>query len=57
MVWDGLRPELQAEVKFDLRMKGITYCSRDELRDFLSDFEVKYPVIRHEELPSPQFVR
>ena len=51
MVWDGLRSELQAEVRFDLRMKGITHCSRDELREFLSDVEVKYPRLRDEELP------
>ena len=51
MVWDGLRPELQAEVRFDLRMKGITYCSKDELREFFSNIEVKYSVLETRELP------
>ena len=57
MVWDGLRPELQAEVRFDLRTKGITYCSRDELREFLSDVEVKYPVLETRNFPHRPFVR
>ena len=57
MVWDGLRPELQAEVRFDLRTKGITYCSRDELREFLSDVEVKYPVLETRNFPRRPFVR
>ena len=51
MVWDGFRPELQAEVRFDLRMKGITYCSKDELRNFLSDVEVKYSVLETQNFP------
>ena len=57
MVWDGFRLELQAEVRFDLCMKGITYCSRDELREFLSNVEVKYPVLESRNFPRRPFVR
>ena len=57
MVWDGLRPELQAEVRFDLRMKGITHCLRDKLREFLSNIEVKYPVLETRNFSRRLFVR
>ena len=41
--WNGLRPELKAEVKFALRELGKETCSRQELRRLLKGLEVKYP--------------
>ena len=38
-------------------MKGITHCSRDKLYDFLSDVEVKYPVLETRNFLCCPFVR
>ena len=43
LAWYGLRPELQAEVRYALRERGVRVCSRYELRTILKDLEVKYP--------------
>ena len=40
--WNGLRPELKAEVRFALKKERKEVMTRTELRDLLEDVEVKY---------------
>ena len=40
--WNGLRPELKAEVRFALKREKKEVMTRAELRDLLEDVEVKY---------------
>ena len=43
--WNGLRPELQAEVKYALDERGKDTCSRQELRQMLRRMEIRYPAV------------
>ena len=40
--WNGLRPELKAEVRYVLKKEKKEFLTRAELRDLLEDVEVKY---------------
>ena len=40
--WNGLRPELKAEVRYVLKKEKKEVLTRSELRDLLEDVEVKY---------------
>ena len=43
LIWNGLRPELRAEVRYALREQRKETCSRQDLRKILKGLEVKYP--------------
>ena len=42
--WEGMRPELKAEVQFRLQEQGRQICSRDELWTLMWNAETHYPV-------------
>ena len=41
--WEGMRPELKAEVQFRLQEQGRETCSRDELWTLMWNAETRYP--------------
>ena len=52
--WEGMRPELKAEVQFHLQAQGRQTCPREELWTLLWNAETRYPL--RQSSPVPLFV-
>ena len=50
--WEGMRPELKAEVQFRLQEQGRQTCSREELWTLLWNAETRYPLRQVRPFPS-----
>ena len=50
--WEGMRPELKAEVQFRLQEQGRQTCSRDELWTLMWNAETRYPIKAARPFPS-----
>ena len=50
--WEGMRPELKAEVQFRLQEQGRQTCSRDELWTLMWNAETCYPIKAARPFPS-----